>query len=418
MSGVTTGRCVLFLSNGHGEDSIAAKIIDRLRTAAPDLEIHAWPMVGPGSAYQERGIPIVGAANLLPSCGFATMNARLFWTDLRAGWLATHLGQIRAARALRGRYPLAVAVGDVVVMVAAWLARTPFLLVGCAKSSYYSRFLTGYTRLEKALLRRHCALAFPRDRLTVTEMDAARIPNAYVGNPMMDDLEGSGDDFGIPRDREVVALLPGSRRDAENNAIHLLAVAAATTTTAAGRGHLAFLFAVHPAFDAAAMRDGIAARRASGWRVEASEPGDAARGLVLRLRHAGGAGAWIVRDRLADVLRRCTVVVGLAGTANEQAVGLGKPLVTFPTSGVQGREYVRMKADYFGESAIAVPPDPVRVAEATWALLDDPARRARMIAAGRERMGEPGASDAIAREIRRRLASLEPHAAPVLATAR
>jgi uncharacterized protein (TIGR03492 family) len=406
-------RSVLFVSNGYGEDWIAGKIIDRLRVAAPDIVLDAWPMVGPGDAYRERGIPVVGAANLLPSCGFATMSWRLLWADLRAGWLSTHLGQIVAARRLRGRYPLAVAVGDVVVMVAARLARTPFLFVGCAKSSYYSRFLTGYTRLEKRLLRRHCLLAFPRDRLTVHELDAARIRNRYVGNPMMDDLEGTGEGFGIPGDRDVVGLLPGSRGEAEDNALHLLAIAAESAVVGAGRPRLHFLFAVHPRFDEARLAREVGRRPEAGWRAATAAAGDAARGLVLRLGHASGVEAWLVKHHLADVLRRAALVVGLAGTANEQAVGLGKPLITFATSGVQGREYVRMKAEYFGDAALEVDPRPARVAEAIFAVLADPARRARMIEAGRERMGDPGASAAIAEAIQHVIGSMA--ARPVVA---
>jgi hypothetical protein len=77
-----------------------------------------------------------------------------------------------------------------------------------------------------------------------------------------------------------------------------------------------------------------------------------------------------------------------------------------------------MKSDYFGESALAVPSDPARVAQAIWSLLDDPSRRARMIAAGRERMGEPGASEAIAQAIRRTLASRDEPIAPLVAATR
>jgi uncharacterized protein (TIGR03492 family) len=386
---------VLFLSNGYGEDWIAGTIIDRVSRA--DLVVHGWPMVGAGEAYRERGVPIVGAPNRLPSCGFATMSARLFWTDLRAGWTSTHWRQVSAARRLRGRYDLAVAVGDVVVMAAARLARLPFLFVGSAKSAHYRGFLEGYTRLEKRLLRRHCLRAFPRDEATAREMDRAGIRHAYVGNPMMDDLEGTGEMFGLPPDRTVVALLPGSRADAVDNARSLLAVAAATAGVDPRRAPAHFLFAVAPGFDHGRLARELAGDpRMAGWRREPPEAADAARDVVLRLGHPGGAAAWIAVDRLADVLRRAALVVGLAGTANEQAVGLGKPLVTFPTRGVQGRRYARMKAEYFGDAALTVSPEPARVAEAIVALLDDPARCARMAAAGRDRMGGPGASDAIA----------------------
>src|SRR5690606_31672793 len=80
-------------------------------------------------------------------------------------------------------------------------------------------------------------------------------------------------------------------------------------------------------------------------------------GVVLRLRLPGGAEAIIAKNRFADVLRLSDVVVGMAGTANEQAIGLGIPLVTAPSRGVQGERFVRMKMQFFGESAVAVPRD-------------------------------------------------------------
>ncbi|OPZ01226.1 MAG: hypothetical protein BWZ10_03493 [candidate division BRC1 bacterium ADurb.BinA364] len=61
-----------------------------------------------------------------------------------------------------------------------------------------------------------------------------------------------------------------------------------------------------------------------------------------------------------------------------------------------------MKSKYFGEAAWAVERRPEAIAAAVAALLADPARRERMSRAGRERMGDPGASAAIAGEIVRR----------------
>jgi hypothetical protein len=63
-----------------------------------------------------------------------------------------------------------------------------------------------------------------------------------------------------------------------------------------------------------------------------------------------------------------------------------------------------MKMQYFGDAAIAVNRDPDKIASAINDLMSDPERRARMAQAGRARMGEPGASRAIAREVLARLA--------------
>ena len=67
-----------------------------------------------------------------------------------------------------------------------------------------------------------------------------------------------------------------------------------------------------------------------------------------------------------------------------------------------------MKMEFFGESAVAVSPEPADVARAISDLLNDPKKQARMIAAGRERMGLPGASEAMAQEILRALEGTKP----------
>jgi hypothetical protein len=42
---------LLVLSNGHGEDLIALRLIEALRHQAPDLEVQVLPLVGIGQAY-------------------------------------------------------------------------------------------------------------------------------------------------------------------------------------------------------------------------------------------------------------------------------------------------------------------------------------------------------------------------------
>ncbi len=172
-----------FFSNGHGEDTIACKVLDRLREMRPSLSIEGWPMVGEGTSYSGRGVPIVGSPNLLPSFGFATINPKLMLEDLRSGWIATHWRQYTAARGMRGRYRLAIAVGDIIPILAAVTARTPFMFIGCAKSYYYHPG-RAYTPLERKLLRKHCMLTFPRDRKTIPELDKDGVPNIYLGNPI------------------------------------------------------------------------------------------------------------------------------------------------------------------------------------------------------------------------------------------
>jgi uncharacterized protein (TIGR03492 family) len=383
-----------FFSNGHGEDTIACKVLDRICETRPSLSIEGWPMVGEGTAYKSRDVPLVGALNLLPSSGFATISPKLLLDDLRAGWIGTHWRQYKAARAMRGRYRIVVAVGDIIPIFAAVTARAPFTFIGCAKSYYYNPG-RAYTPLERRLLRKHCMLTFPRDEKTIPELDKDGVPTLYLGNPMMDGLEGTGDRLGIGPGDLVIGMLAGTRPDAETNLLDLLDAAGHAHDHFADAGNLRFVFAARQGLDPDAVARMIAADpRFGDWRV--LEAADRQAGVVLRLADSHGVQALVVKDRFADVLRLSSVVVGMAGTANEQAIGLGKPLITVPSSGVQGDQYVKMKSAYFGDAALAVPRDPNAISAAVARLLDDPDRRRRMAEAGRERMGNPGASQAIA----------------------
>ncbi|MFN3145749.1 MAG: hypothetical protein ACE368_11095 [Paracoccaceae bacterium] len=117
------------------------------------------------------------------------------------------------------------------------------------------------------------------------------------------------------------------------------------------------------------------------------------------LRHRTGAAALFVKGRFADVLYASDMVAGMAGTANEQAIGLGLPLVAVPGQGNQGPADLRMKMRYYGPAALFAPREPDAVARAIRDVLSDPVRRREMAAAGRERMGAPGASAAIAARV-------------------
>lgn len=391
-------RRVLLASNGHGEDTVAGRLVDRLRDLAPpDVELEAWPMVGAGDAYIERGVALVGTRNELPSAGFATLSWRLLLSDLRAGWIDVHRRQWRDARAMRGRYDFAIAVGDVVPMLAAVVARTPFVFVGCAKSAYYGAGY-GYTRFEKHLMRQYCTRCYTRDVRTAEELGRARVASSYLGNPMMDDLDAAGVLASVPNETLVVACLPGSHADAEANAARILSLVADAASAWEQDAPVAFIFAVAPRFDVERMWDLLPPAARARWRREPSRfPADS--GIVLETRLTSNIRAQVVKDRLGDVLRRARVAIGLAGTANEQAIGLGVPLVTFATSGVQGHRYLRMKMRYFGPAAMQTAATGLALHDAVQRLARDEPLRARMLAEGRTRMGEPGASQSIARDI-------------------
>ncbi len=409
---------ILFISNGHGEDRITRNLIRELLKSAPSgTEVSAWPMVGEGRSYTKTGVSIVGAKNLLPSEGLAGIQGvRSVLKDIEHGALLVVLRQIRSALNFRGCFDLVIAVGDIVVILTALLTGTPFLFVGCAKSS---RFMPAYRYnfLEKRLLAQYCAMTFPRDAETSEELTRTGVVNKYVGNPMMDGLEGTGERFGTSPESPVAALLAGSREDAEDNALVLLDIVSRVYARGGMKPPPEFLFAAHDGLNVLKIRRQLmTGPLANEYSVDESPSLSRENGLVLSLRHACGGSVRFVKGHFADVLRSSILAVGMAGTANQQAMGLGLPVVVTPPRDAKTRNYLDREAQACRKGLITCSYDPESAASSVIRLLENPLLRNRMSPAGPQCMGPPGASRAIAEEILKTIAvpdSASPSKGPV-----
>ncbi|MDV2991863.1 MAG: hypothetical protein N4J56_001517 [Chroococcidiopsis sp. SAG 2025] len=89
---------LLCLSNGHGEDIIAVRIVQELQQLCPNLDIAALPIVGEGKAYTRLGIPLIGSVKTMPSGGFIYMDGRQLLGDIQGGLLQLTGKQLRAIR--------------------------------------------------------------------------------------------------------------------------------------------------------------------------------------------------------------------------------------------------------------------------------------------------------------------------------
>ena len=93
------GEKLLCLSNGHGEDAIAVRILQRLQEHPQTPELAALPLVGEGRAYEQvPEVPIVGPVKTMPSGGFVYMDGRELWRDVRGGLLGLTWAQWRVVR--------------------------------------------------------------------------------------------------------------------------------------------------------------------------------------------------------------------------------------------------------------------------------------------------------------------------------
>jgi tetraacyldisaccharide 4'-kinase len=163
-----------------------------------------------------------------------------------------------------------------------------------------------------------------------------------------------------------IAILPGSRARAYDDARVLVNVAAAVAERIPGVGAA---LSIAPGLDPSGFAPALA-------RLPTVVP-------------------W--QGELGALLHDATVVLGQAGTANEAAAACGLPVVALELGHDRASTWYRMRqARLLGDALLVVPGDVPQAAEAILALLGDHVRLAHMSRVGRERMGGPGGAAAIA----------------------
>ncbi|MBF2079368.1 MAG: hypothetical protein IGR76_12850 [Synechococcales cyanobacterium T60_A2020_003] len=402
---------LLCLSNGHGEDAIALRIVQALRShpAAPDIA--ALPMVGTGQAYIHHNVPIVGPTKQMPSGGFVYMDQRQLWRDVKGGLLGLTIAQFQTVKAWANAGGLILAVGDIVPLLFAWASGAPYAFVGTAKSEYYLQDEAGwlprrswfeqmeswsgsvYLPWERWLMsRKRCKAVFPRDTLTCQILKRWSIPVFDLGNPMMDGLEPSGTIF-EPYEAAAdvppltIALLPGSRSpEAEANWDLILKAIQDIVLTFRQRP-LLFLGAIAPNLDLAPFRSQL---QSAGWLPRTAT--DAAEPLFTQ-RHAS---LILTQTGFADCLHQADFAIALAGTATEQFVGLGKPAITIAGRGPQFTPAFAEAQTRLLGSSVCLVNEPSQVVTVLGNLLQNPDALQVMAENGHRRMGVPGAAHRIA----------------------
>lgn len=381
---------LLFVSNGNGEAAIADRIAEEIRAGAPSVEIDHLALVGVGRSNFMRE---VGPQRGMPSGGLIAMgNLGNIARDLAGGLAGLTLAQRRFLVRARGRYARAVAVGDVFALLMTLAARVPTTYVGTAKSVN----VAPYGRMEERVLRRADSI-FVRDAATAELLQAHGVDARAPGNAIVD-LFASTDDPGA--DRAVagfvpaLAIFPGSRESAYEEAPFLARVIRGCSTTHPAIGAV---LSVAPQLDAQRFSDAFAD---DGWQVE--RHGDGPIPFTLHDRDRTLIRAW--RGAIGPLLSRVQLVIGQAGTANEAAAAAGVPVVAFELGKDRKTAWYRMRQHgLLGEALEVIPGEDDTAVRGVNALLDDAPRRVRMAHVGRERMGAPGGSKAIAAAILERL---------------
>jgi uncharacterized protein (TIGR03492 family) len=378
---------ILLVSNGFGEFAIATYIAQAIRLQAPQASIEHLPLVG--RAPRDAWPPAVGPQQEMPSGGLVTYwNVRNLMADLGAGLGGLTARQYRFLAKQRAR-DVVVAVGDIYCLSLCLLAaRRPTVFVATAKSDH----VAPHSALERAIARR-ASVAFARDAATARSLSADGVRARYAGNVMMDGLRATGLDLGIRPRALVLAALPGSRADAPAASADMARRLDAIARILAGRHRqVQAFFSIAPSVDAAQV---AAALRDAGFSMTEPAAGDG----VIASATRDDLEIKLVRGAFGDLLEAAEIVLGQAGTANEQAAGYGRPVVAAaqPGEAPDKMHWYRMRQKRLLEDALLVlPAEPALFAEEVVRLIDDPQRMRHMADVGRERMGQPGAAATVA----------------------
>ena len=420
---------LLVLSNGHGEDGIALRVIRALQERRPSIDIAVLPLVGQGDSYaaaEAQGLlRRIGPRQSLPSGGFSNQSLRGLLADLAAGMPLLSWRQWQEVQRWgKGGDPI-LAVGDLLPLLMAWSSGGLFGFVGTPKSDFTwasegpsgwgaSPIADGYHGAkgsewdpwEWALMAsRRCRLVAVRDGLTARGLRRHGVPALAPGNPMMDGFpQGPCPDW-LGASRRLL-ILPGSRHpEALGNGARLLApLGGSSPIPGWGAKEAKPLTLLFPCPSQSGPGIWGAVLKSAGLSQGPLQPEAAAIGAVaswqLEGRHVQvllGSGCF---ERWAPWAE---VGLATAGTATEQLVGLGIPALSLPGPGPQFKaSFARRQSRLLG-GAVVPCHSGAQLAERLTMLLAEPVLRQQLGAIGQKRMGAAGGSEALAALVDQRL---------------
>ncbi len=373
---------ILFVSNGLGEDSIALSIIKALLDIDPSLSVYALPLVGSGDMYETVKCSILGTRKAMPSGGVIPGNFGNLAKDFQSGLISLTMSQINIIRNYSSGISVIVTVGDIYpAILAACFSKRPRVMISTARSDYVSC----HNVFEKIIMRRAFEKVFVRDALTAEHLRKDGVSNAsYVGNAMMDCLDETGLDFDAGKDELLIAVLPGSRKTAFLD----MPVIAESVFLTALKFQGKFAAVIPPSLDSSLLASGAVEL---GWTFSSGT------GEKIGSMSKEGVSIDFYNKGMPDLLRRCDIVIGQAGTANEQAAGLGKPVVAFDSfSDDKMGWYRKRQKGLLGDAVSVVKRDPEAIFEEVSSILGNKEKYSRMASIGKERLGAPGGAKKMA----------------------
>ncbi len=399
---------LLVLSNGHGEDLIALRIIEALHDLRPELQLEVLPIVGEGNAFSEvvkkKWVVKRGVSHRLPSGGFSNQSLRGMLADISSGLLSvTWKNWVYVRRALKeGSFLLAI--GDLLPLFFAWSSGGIYGFVGTPKSDYTWLTLQGsslsdyyhgmkgteWEPWEWALMKAsRCKLVAVRDRVTARGLRRKGVRAVALGNPMMDGFRPIACPFSLKKVRRLILLCGSRMPEALLNFRRLINAVEQIEI----KNTLAIFVAIgsEPTLheiEQSLIELGYAKRNDIDKKLDADSTFE--KGQLRIVLGVGKFSNWI---GLAEV------GIANAGTATEQLVGFGVPCVSLPGRGPQFKYSFAFRQSRLLGGSVITSKSSKEMAELVGLLLRNSDFQKSLSSIGKKRMGSSGGSKALAQLI-------------------
>ena len=369
---------VLVISNGYGEDAMAAVLA---RELCKHVEVEALPTVGAGNAYS--GIcEIVGPRGDLASEGHRKVGSLL--KDFKHGLALTAVGHIKYLRENKDRWDKFVTVGD---MIGPLLAKTCGITIDLHIDVYNSGYARQYSWAEKQAIKRTVKKVLCRDDVLAGSLRAIDVDAGYAGNLMMDTVpEIDVDLTPLIGDAHAITLMPGSREGASKQ--FRLQIEALSRLSV--KFPIVGLVPVAPSVELVDLIKSTGLRRVDDTPIAPSH--------LAIAELPDGTKIHFFNKGVGTLAKASLFAVGQIGTALFQSAGLGTPVVAIVADDARPNRVTRNER-MMGESRVSAEQDVGMLARKMEIYLSDPKATRERGKVGIERIGQPGALDAAVRII-------------------
>ena len=368
---------ILFISNGNGEDSISAAIIKEI---PKELLVDAFPVIGFGSAY--KGVcNIVGPVMHIPSEGHR--KAGSIAKDIKGGMLSGTWRTIKFLRSIKGKYDKIIAIGDSVVPILCTLAG---IKIDIYLDVYKNGYAHKYLKIERWAIKKSCKKTYCRDDVLAASLRKHKINAISKGNIMIDIIPFGEYDVSLHRSKKTaVTLLPGSRKTVARN----LKLQVEAIKNLPKKLYPDIFIAVARNISVEELAKATSMKYHGAISKQASDLGYLSDG-ELKLN--------LTSDVAGNIIKASDMVLSQAGTLTQQALGMGKPVISF-IEAQDRQKRIDDRKKLTAQSHIFVRQDVDELAQTMKGLLGDKKQRDRMGEIGKSRIGSTGTLAAIIADI-------------------